>query len=60
MPEEFKLRLRNISPKKHICISQQFTPEYLFELFALAEEMEENSHLYSEVLKNKIICLLLF
>ena len=60
MPEEFKIRLRNISPKKHICVSQQFTPEYLFELFALAEEMEENSHLYSEVLKNKIICLLFY
>jgi len=60
MPEEFKLRLRNISPKKHICISQQFTPEYLFELFALAEEMEKNQNLYSEILKNKIICLLFY
>jgi len=60
MPEEFKLRLRDISPKKHICVSQQFTPEYLLELFALAAEMEKNQNLYSEILKNKIICLLFY
>ena len=58
--EEKSITLRNISPKEHVCVSQQFDEQYLKELFDLADDMKKyKKDMYSK-LKGKIIGLLFY
>lgn len=48
------------SPYKHAAFSQQYNPEFMFKLFALADKMRKNPHEFSKALDGKIIALLFY
>ena len=52
--------LKNISPRKHILVSQQFDKTFLFELFALAVEIKKEPHKFKHELSGKIFALLFY
>lgn len=54
------INIKTLSPKEHICVSQQFSKEYLFEVFDLAKDIEENLDKYKNILSGKIACLLFY
>lgn len=48
--------LKEISPKKHIIMSQQFTPEYIAEVIALTKEIKGSSRgCFADALKLKVV-----
>jgi len=48
------------SPYTHITHSQQFTPDFLFELFALTDDIRSNPEKYNDVLRGKIVATLFY
>lgn len=48
------------SPHKHCLLSQQFTPEFLEEVFALADAIRANPAAYAETLKGKVVATLFY
>ena len=60
MEEKNKISLHSISPKKHVCVSSQFSEEYLEELFNLASSMKEHRNNVFSKLKGKVIGLLFY
>jgi len=48
------------SPYTHITHSQQFTPDFLFELFTLTDDIRSNPEKYNDVLRGKIVATLFY
>lgn len=49
-----------VSPYKHIILAQQFTPDFLFELFTLADKIRSNPEEYKDELRGKIVATLFY
>ena len=49
-----------LSPHQHIIAAQQFTTDFIFELFDLADQMQKQSESFRAVLKNKITAVLFY
>jgi len=54
------MNIEKINPKKHILSSEQFSKEYLFEVFRLVNDIKKNKEKYNNVLKNKIVAMLFY
>ena len=48
------------SPYTHTILSQQFTPEFLEEVFTLADEIRANPENYTDVLRGKVVATLFY
>ena len=48
------------SPYAHTILSQQFTPEFLREVFALADEIRATPHKYRDTLRGKVVATLFY
>lgn len=48
------------SPYTHCILSQQFTPEFLIEVFTLADEIRTEPKRFAETLKGKVVATLFF
>ncbi len=48
------------SPYKHAAFSQQYTPEFMLKLFALADRMRESPQDFRKALDGKIVALLFY
>jgi aspartate carbamoyltransferase catalytic subunit len=50
----------NITNLQHIITSEQFTKEYLEELFIIADKIKENKGKYSKSLEGKVMAILFY
>jgi aspartate carbamoyltransferase catalytic subunit len=55
-----KIKLSDIDPKKHLCVSQQFSEQYIEELFELTSKIKNNSKDFDKELENKIVSMLFY
>ena len=55
-----KIKIKNISPYKHIIASQQFDEKFLFEVFKLTDKIKKNPKKFSNTLNGKIIILFFY
>lgn len=52
--------LKAISPKKHIIMSQQFSKDYIDEVFLIANFMKKNKRGVSDILKGNVVAMLFY
>ena len=55
-----KINIKDTSPYKHICVSQQFDKDFITELFTLTDYMRDNKETISKILDNKVVALLFY
>ena len=55
-----KINIKDTSPYKHICVSQQFDKDFITELFTLTDYMRDNKEIISKILDNKVVALLFY
>lgn len=54
------ISLKELSPKKHVVLSQQFSKEFLYDLFKLVDEIKKNPQNFSNELRGKIVAMLFY